>query len=105
MRITCPHCGERSSEEFTYRGDATVTRPEGAAEVRAGEPGFEAWMDYVYIRRNPAGAHRELWHHAHGCRSWLVVTRDVRTHAIEGVELARDFAAARSRTANAGTAP
>ena len=27
MRIKCPYCGERALEEFTYRGDATVTRP------------------------------------------------------------------------------
>ena len=26
MRITCPYCGERALEEFTYRGDATVKR-------------------------------------------------------------------------------
>jgi heterotetrameric sarcosine oxidase delta subunit len=96
MRITCPHCGERGNEEFSYLGDATVTRPAGAAEASAGEPGFQAWVDYVYIRRNPAGEHRELWQHVHGCRAWIVVTRDVRTHAIAAVEAARDVALARS---------
>ncbi len=38
--------------------------------------------DYVYLRDNPAGAHRELWYHGAGCRSWLVVARDTRTHQI-----------------------
>ena len=94
MRITCPHCGERGNEEFAYLGDATVRRPE-TFEVTAADPGFEAWMDYVYIRTNPAGSHRELWQHVHGCRAWLVVTRDMRSHAIEAVELARDVALAR----------
>ena len=27
MRINCPYCGERALDEFTYRGDANVSRP------------------------------------------------------------------------------
>ena len=83
MRIKCPYCGERSLEEFTYRGDATVTRPtslEPAAE--------QALVDYVYFRDNPAGLHREHWHHSQGCHAWLVVTRDMTTHEITSVEFA-----------------
>jgi sarcosine oxidase subunit delta len=95
MRIPCPHCGERGNEEFSYLGDANVRRPDAAFEATAGEPGFDAWMDYVYLRDNPAGPHRELWQHVHGCRSWIVVTRDVRTHAILAVEDARTIALAR----------
>ncbi len=75
MRISCPHCGTRGSEEFSYRGAADPVRPLADASA-------EAWHDYVYLRDNPAGEIRELWHHAHGCRRWLVVTRDTRTHAI-----------------------
>ena len=83
MRIRCPYCGERSLEEFTYRGDATVTRPTSL------DPSTEAaWVDYVYLRDNPAGRHREHWYHGAGCHAWLVVTRDVRTHEIFAVELA-----------------
>jgi heterotetrameric sarcosine oxidase delta subunit len=78
MRITCPFCGERDSREFTYLGDATVERP--AEGSRA-----EAVFDYVYLRRNPAGPHREHWQHSSGCRAWLVVDRDTRTHAITAV--------------------
>ena len=48
--------------------------------------------DYVYLRSNPAGAHRELWYHEQGDRSWLVVTRNTVTHEILSVELARDVA-------------
>jgi methylglutamate dehydrogenase subunit B len=86
MRIPCPHCGERDVQEFSYLGDATVARPEG--------PGIspEGMHEYVYLRDNPAGPHRELWYHAAGCHGWLVVTRDTRTHAIAGVEPARDVA-------------
>ncbi len=77
MRIPCPHCGERGSEEFAYLGAAGLVRPEMDAPL-------EDWNAYVHLRDNPAGPHRELWHHAHGCRRWLVVTRDTRTHQIFG---------------------
>lgn len=83
MRIRCPYCGERGLEEFTYRGDATVTRP-----VELDESATEAWVDYVYFRDNPAGLHREHWYHGAGCHAWLVVTRDTVTHEITDVELA-----------------
>ena len=89
MRIFCPYCGERGLQEYSYFGDATVQRPQdGGAEPN------EAWCDYVYLRDNPAGLHRELWYHAAGCHAWLVVTRDLRNHEISAVELARDVALA-----------
>ena len=46
--------------------------------------------DYVHLRDNPAGLHRELWYHEQGDRSWIVVTRDTVSHEIVKVELARD---------------
>ncbi|MEZ5850835.1 MAG: sarcosine oxidase subunit delta [Hyphomicrobiaceae bacterium] len=82
MRLQCPHCGERDQSEFAYLGDATVTRPDPGA-------GQDAYFDYVYIRDNPAGVHRERWFHGQGCRSWLDVTRNTRTHEILSVEPAR----------------
>jgi methylglutamate dehydrogenase subunit B len=81
MRLTCPFCGDRDSQEFAYLGDATVQRPTDESP--------EAFHDYVFLRDNPAGWHREYWHHLHGCRSWLVVTRDTRTHAVAAVEFAK----------------
>jgi sarcosine oxidase subunit delta len=83
MRIKCPYCGERALEEFAYRGDATVTRPESLDASAAA-----AWVDYVYLRDNPAGLHKEHWHHSAGCHSWLEVTRDTRTHEIVSVAFA-----------------
>ena len=83
MRIPCPFCGDRDSSEFAYLGDATLTRPDPSA------PSAErAFHDYVYLRDNPAGPHREFWHHVSGCRSWLVVTRDTGNHAILTAEFA-----------------
>ena len=79
MRIPCPHCGERGSEEFSYLGAADPVRPEPGAPL-------EAWHEYVHLRANPAGLHRESWQHISGCRRWLVVTRDTRTHVITAAE-------------------
>jgi methylglutamate dehydrogenase subunit B len=79
MRIPCPHCGERGNEEFLYLGAADLVRPGADAPA-------EAWHDYVYRRENPFGPHREFWHHTGGCRRWLVVTRDTRSHAITAAE-------------------
>lgn len=84
MRIPCPYCGSRDAHEFAYLGDATLTRPDPAAPDAA-----EAFHAYAYQRENPEGAHREFWYHANGCRRWLVVTRNTRTHEILGAEFAR----------------
>ena len=78
MRIPCPCCGLRMVEEFYYLGEAALMdRPESGATY-----------DYVYLRDNPAGRHRELWYHEQGCRAWLVVERDTTTHEIFGAALA-----------------
>jgi methylglutamate dehydrogenase subunit B len=83
MRIPCPHCGERDAQEFTYLGDAAPRRPADGSETVAG------MQAYVYLRDNPAGLIREYWYHAGGCRTWLAVTRDTRSHAIDHVQSAR----------------
>lgn len=90
MRIPCPYCGERALDEFVYQGDASAIRPSPEAPNA-----MEAFYAYAYERRNIAGIHRELWYHGAGCRAWLVVTRDTRTHDISNVEPARDVAMAR----------
>jgi sarcosine oxidase subunit delta len=84
MLIQCPFCGERDLSEFAYLGDAAFQRPDPAAPDAGAR-----FVAAVYLRENPAGPHAELWYHASGCRSWLRVTRDTRTHEI----LAVDFAA------------
>ena len=52
IRIDCPFCGMRDEAEFSYRGDATVSRP-------APDASAEAFFDYVYRRANPRGWHIE----------------------------------------------
>ena len=79
LLIPCPHCGERAQVEFAYGGDATRQRPpDGAPD--------EAWYEYVYLRGNPRGPHREWWLHHGGCGRWIRVTRDTATHAVLGAE-------------------
>jgi methylglutamate dehydrogenase subunit B len=87
VRIPCPYCGSRDLSEFVYLGDAAPKRPDPAAENAA-----ELFYEYVYLRENPAGPIQELWYHSSGCRSWLLVSRNTRTHDIADAKLAMEAA-------------
>jgi heterotetrameric sarcosine oxidase delta subunit len=94
MIINHPILGPRDAQEFVYLGAATlIERPNGLADNA-----LNLFYDYLYLRDNPAGEHRELWYHEQGDRSWLVVTRNTVTHSIIKVELALDFAKSVGRT-------
>lgn len=93
MIIDHPLLGPRDSQEFTYLGDASlIERPDWQAEDAQ-----KQFFEYLYLRDNPAGDHRELWYHEQGDRSWLVLTRNTLTHEISKVELASDVARSRGR--------
>jgi len=93
MIIHHPLLGPRDASEFTCLGDASlIERPDWQTKDAA-----EQFHDYLYLRDNPAGEHRELWYHEQGDRSWLVLTRNTLTHDITSVELARDVARQRGR--------
>ncbi|MFP6773635.1 MAG: sarcosine oxidase subunit delta [Alphaproteobacteria bacterium] len=77
--IPCPHCGDRTQNEFSYGGDAGVKRPETPMDADD-----QAWIDHLYLRQNLKGGHEELWQHIHGCRRWLRVSRDVVSHEVTG---------------------
>lgn len=95
MIIDHPLLGPRDSQEFTYLGDATLlNRPDWKGENSSNE-----FFEYLYLRDNPAGPHRELWYHTYGDQSWLIVTRDTVTHEISHVELANDFKRKRGKGA------
>ena len=91
MRLTCPWCGERDASEFTYRGDATASRPDFRTDMLddTGRPALEA---YVFDRANPAGEHVELWNHTGGCRTHVRVVRDTTRHRISRFEAVGPFA-------------
>lgn len=92
--INHPLLGPRDAAEFTVLGDASlINRPDWQAEDAA-----DQFHNYLYLRDNPAGEHRELWYHEQGDRSWLVVTRNTLTHEVTNVELARDVARAQGRS-------
>ena len=94
MIINHPTLGPRDAAEFVVKGDASmIDRPDWQADDAA-----EQFHDYMYLRDNPAGEHRELWYHEQGDRSWLVVTRNTLTHEVLKVEMARDVAKARGRS-------
>lgn len=85
MIINHPLLGPRDASEFVYLGDASLmNRPDPKSKTAQ-----QDFYEYLYLRENPAGEHRELWFHEQGDRSWLIVTRNTLTHEITNVELAR----------------
>ena len=78
LQIYCPYCAElREEEEFAYSGEAGIARPLNPEELSD-----EAWGDYLFFRKNPRGAHQEMWLHASGCRRYFNVLRDTVTYDI-----------------------
>ena len=80
LLIPCPWCGPREETEFSYGGEANVVRPKDPY-VRSNEE----WADYLFMRANPRGAHREQWCHAAGCRRWFNIVRHTVTYQIMSV--------------------
>ena len=77
LLIPCPWCGERAEIEFRCGGEAHIARPENPEAI--GDP---AWAEYLFMRTNPKGWHRERWYHVHGCRRWFNLVRHTLTHQI-----------------------
>jgi len=85
MRITCPYCGDRDSEEFSIQGEVAGPRPSAQSD---GAIDIAAFHAYVHLRANDFGLTKEYWYHLNGCRRLLVVSRDTRNHAILDVTFA-----------------
>lgn len=79
LLIPCPYCGPRAELEFRWRGDSRVKRPEADAA-----PDDPRWLDHLFWRPAVTGEITELWFHESGCRQFLIVRRDTRTHRIAG---------------------
>ncbi len=73
----------RDHSEFSYGGDASVEYP--ALDALESE-----WLEAVFQRENLDGVVLETWQHLQGCRMWIVVERDTRTHAIHSVRPAHE---------------
>ena len=80
LQIECPWCGPRDEIEFGYGGEAHIAYPADPDALTDAQ-----WADYLFMRSNPMGLHRERWVHAHGCRRWFNVARDTLTHRIKSV--------------------
>ena len=93
MMIAHPLLGLRDAAEFTIYGDACMMqRPIVEDPANIGDDDVHRFYEFMYLRDNLAGVHRELWYHEQGDRSWLVVTRNTLTHEIIEVELASEVA-------------
>lgn len=80
LLLECPYCGPRAEIEFRYGGESHIQRPGPHTEVSDAE-----WADYLYLRKNAKGEHRERWLHASGCRRWFNVARETVTHEVLAV--------------------
>ena len=80
MLIDCPFCGPRAELEFTCGGESQIARPANQEAMSDAE-----WADYLFMRTNPKGVHRERWVHTQGCRRWFNVLRHTLTHRILAV--------------------
>ena len=84
---------KRCCESYAPFADCATTPNFPTAAMHPPPPPFadgdiNRWHDYIYLRENPKGRHREFWRHSHGCRQWLVVERDTATHEIFSVSSA-----------------
>src|SRR5580658_4480502 len=67
LLIECPWCGPRAESEFSCGGEADIARPLETEKLTD-----EEWGDYLFMRKNPRGVHREQWLHTQGCRRWFI---------------------------------
>ncbi|WP_244222660.1 sarcosine oxidase subunit delta [Cupriavidus lacunae] len=81
LLIECPWCGPRAESEFSCGGEADIARPLETEKLSDRE-----WGDYLFMRTNTRGEHREQWIHAQGCRRWFKIERDTVTYDIKGYE-------------------
>ena len=77
LLIECPYCGVRDETEFSCQGEAHIVRP-----LETEKLSDEEWADYLFMRKNPKGLHREQWLHAVGCRRFFNAERDTVSYRI-----------------------
>ena len=77
--IECPWCGERDETEFNCVGEAHIARP-----LETEKMSDQEWANYLFMRSNPKGLHREQWLHAAGCRRYFNAERDTVSYRFAG---------------------
>ena len=73
MLIPCPWCGNRDESEFSYGGEAHLERPQVSCSDKE-------WTEYIFMRKNIKGKHKERWIHTSGCRQWFNAVRNTTTN-------------------------
>ena len=76
LLLTCPNCGPRNAAEFRHGGEVHA-RPAPAADVPE-----DAWVDFLYMKRNVAGQQSEWWYHRLGCGLWFLADRHNTTNEV-----------------------
>lgn len=71
LRITCPHCGARSLQEWVH--GEMFDLPDEISDPTERE------VDRSFFHNNTEGVITEAWFHLYGCRRWVTVKRDTRT--------------------------
>jgi len=77
MDLQCPFCGRRELEEFRFR-------------TLVPDPSAQSAYARIYERVNDPVRSMEYWQHIHGCRAWLVVTRNPTTGEVLSVRKLAD---------------
>ena len=80
FEIECPFCGKRDQSEFSYGGEAHISRPANGHDLSDGE-----WAQWVFMRSNTMGLCAERWIHTAGCRRFFNVLRNTATDQILAV--------------------
>ena len=74
MLVPCPWCGERDESEFSFGGEAHLERPQDSCSDKE-------WTEYIFMRKNIKGEHKERWIHINGCRQWFNAVRNTTTNS------------------------
>jgi sarcosine oxidase, subunit delta len=74
LLVTCPNCGPREVFELRCAGES-ATRP-------LEPPTQRELNDYLYVRDNEWGFHREWWF-CRVCEEWFVAERHTRTNEVK----------------------
>jgi len=72
--LSCPNCGPRPVDEYSYGGEVTVRATNSEDE--------RALFHYLYFRNNTDGNQREWWFHSSGCREWFQAERNTTTNEV-----------------------
>jgi sarcosine oxidase subunit delta len=72
--LHCPFCGIRDASEFSFRSLVPDRRERSAHAL-------------VYERVNDPNYSYEYWQHVHGCRAWLLITRNPSNGHVYNVRL------------------